>query len=250
MSKSVQQLALDNQLFVQQLDAALLNAHLPPNILREMITNVNKTFLCDAECQERRKIEELHSQWMAAKNIAQTSESNMLNARSNYFKEARGDKYYVNNVLTPEFKQEIDARINGYKKELTKVKHTNNSVVDAYTAAFNSLERIKQLFEKTTEENIALKDKLDNRMKFINTEERRVWYKFESIDRQKFYNKIVMGIYYLLVVIFGGIQIFKHRQYKNYKFWIKFALLLSVPFIIIYSVKLFYYILFYFRMVS
>ena len=250
MSKSVQQLALDNQLFVQQVDSALMNAHLPPNILREMISNVNKTFLCDAECQEKKKIEKLHGEWVAAKSNVKNSENNMLMARANYFKEARGDKYYVNNVLTPEFKQEIDNRINNYQKELTKVKHTNNSVVDAYTAAFNSLERIKQLFEKTTEENIGLKNKLDNRMKFINTEERRVWYKFESIDRQKFYNKIVMGVYYLLVSIFAGIQLFKHQQLKNYKFWIKLLGLILVPFVINYSVKLVYYILFYFRMVS
>ena len=74
-------------------------------------------------------------------------------------------------------------------------------------------------------------------MKFINTEERRVWYKFESIDRQKFYNKIVMGIYYLLVVIFAGIQLFKHGQFKNYKFWIKLVGIAIIPFIINYSVK-------------
>ena len=250
MSKTVQQLALDNQLFVQQLDAALLNAHLPPNTLRAMLENVNKTFLCDAECQEKKKIEQLHGTWIAAKANVKTSETNMLNARANYFKEARGDKYYINNVLTPEFKQEIDARINGYEKELTKVKHTNNSVVDAYTAAFNSLERIKQLFEKTTEENLLLKEKLDKKMKFINTEERRDWYKFESIDRQKFYNKIVMGVYYLLVVIFAGIQLFKYGQFKNYKFWIKLLGIAIIPFIINYSVKFVYYLLFYFRMVS
>ena len=250
MSKTVQQLALDNQLFVQQLDAALMNAHLPPNTLRALLEDVNKTFLCDAECQEKKKIEKLHGAWIAAKGNVQTSEANMLSARANYFKEARGDKYYINNVLTPEFKQEIDSRINGYKKELTKVKHTNNSVVDAYTAAFNSLERIKQLFERTTEENLLLKEKLDNKMKFINTEERRVWYKFESIDRQQFYNKIVMGIYYLLVVIFAGIQLFKYNQLKNYKFWIKLLAIGIIPFIINYSVKFVYYLLFYFRMIS
>ncbi len=250
MSKTVQQLALDNQLFVQQLDAALMNAHLPPNTLRALLEDVNKTFLCDAECQEKKKIEKLHGAWIAAKSNVQTSEANMLSARANYFKEARGDKYYINNVLTPEFKQEIDSRINGYKKELTKVKHTNNSVVDAYTAAFNSLERIKQLFERTTEENLLLKEKLDNKMKFINTEERRVWYKFESIDRQQFYNKIVMGIYYLLVVIFAGIQLFKYNQLKNYKFWIKLLAIGIIPFIINYSVKFVYYLLFYFRMIS
>ena len=107
MSKTVQQLALDNQLFVQQLDAALLNAHLPPNTLRAMLENVNKTFLCDAECQEKKKIEQLHGAWIAAKGNVKTSEANMFNARANYFKEARGDKYYINNVLTQNLNKKL-----------------------------------------------------------------------------------------------------------------------------------------------
>jgi len=59
-----------------------------------------------------------------------------------------------------------------------------------------------------------------------------------------------MGIYYLLVVIFAGIQLFKHGQFKNYKFWIKLVGIAIIPFIINYSVKFVYYLLFYFRMVS
>lgn len=41
-SQTTQQLALNNELFVKQLENALKDAHLPPNTLREMIINVNK----------------------------------------------------------------------------------------------------------------------------------------------------------------------------------------------------------------
>ena len=41
LNVGLKQLALNNELFVKQLDAALMNAHLPPNILREMILDVN-----------------------------------------------------------------------------------------------------------------------------------------------------------------------------------------------------------------
>ena len=41
-----EQLAFDNQLFVQQLDAALINAHLPPDTLRVMLQQVNEQLSC------------------------------------------------------------------------------------------------------------------------------------------------------------------------------------------------------------
>ena len=55
-----QQLAFNNQLFVQQLDAALINAHLPPDTLRAMIQQVNELLSCDLECQQQRQIVNLY----------------------------------------------------------------------------------------------------------------------------------------------------------------------------------------------
>ena len=75
-SQTAQQLALNNELFVKQLDAALMNANLPPNTLREMILEVNKSLECDQACQEQRRIDKLKTDWTNAKNVAIKSEQN------------------------------------------------------------------------------------------------------------------------------------------------------------------------------
>ena len=111
-SQTTQQLALNNELFVKQLDAALMNAHLPPNILRELILDVNKSLECDQDCQERKLIDKLKTDWTNSKNIAIKSEDNREQARAKYFHATKGVDYYEANILTPEFQNEINKRVN------------------------------------------------------------------------------------------------------------------------------------------
>lgn len=249
-SQNVQQLVLNNELFVKQLDAALMNAHLPPNILRTMIENVNKTFECDAECEEKKRINNLHSKWMNAKSVAANSETKASDARANYFIAANGEQYYRDNISIPEYKKEINLKINEYQDELNKTKYINNRVLDAYSVSFTSLDRIKQLYNETKDKNKMLKKKLDKILKNTNTEERRVWYKFESIDRQKYYNKIIFWIYYIIVVLWSIMQLFINKAFRQLGFWGKLVILIIFPFIIKYIIKFIYYTLNYFRMVS
>jgi hypothetical protein len=249
-SQTAQQLALNNELFVKQLDAALMNAHLPPNILREMILDVNKSLECDEQCQQKRLINELKTNWTKAKNVAIKSEDNREAARAKYFHAAKGSEYYEKNILTPEFQNQINKRINNYKQELAKIKVTNSATTDAYSAAYIALQRIKELYSITLKENKQLKQKIDNKKKFVNTGERRVWYEFQSIDRQEFYNKILTIVYYVFVAIFAIIQLVYNNKLKNYGFWIKLLGFIIFPYFILYGVKFIYKLLFYLNMVS
>ena len=56
-TSTAQQLALNNELFVKQLDSALMNSQLPSNSLYGIIEKVNKTLECDSKCQEKKKIQ-------------------------------------------------------------------------------------------------------------------------------------------------------------------------------------------------
>ncbi len=249
-SQTTQQLALNNELFVQQLDAALMNAHLPPDVLRDMILNVNKSLECDQECQEKKLINNLKTDWTKAKNIALQSEDNREQARAKYFHAVKGADYYEQNILTPEFQNEINKRVNNYKQELAKLKVTNSATLDAYSASYIALTRIKELYDITLKENKDLKQKLDDKRKFVNTGERRVWYEFQSIDRQEFYSKIITIVYYVVIGIFAIIQLVYKNALKSLGFWAKLVGLIILPYFILYGVKLIYKLLFYLKMVS
>jgi hypothetical protein len=249
-SQTTQQLALNNELFVKQLDAALMNAHLPPNILKELILDVNKSLECDQDCQERKLINKLKTDWTNSKNIAIKSEDNREQARAKYFHATKGVDYYEANILTPEFQNEINKRVNNYKQELAKLKVTNSATLDAYSASYIALTRIKELYDITLKENKDLKQKLDDKRKFVNTGERRVWYEFQSIDRQEFYSKIITIVYYVIIGIFAIIQLVYKNALKSLGFWAKLVGLIILPYFILWGVKLIYKLLFYFKMVS
>jgi hypothetical protein len=249
-SQTAQQLALNNELFVKQLDAALMNAHLPPNTLREMILEVNKSLECDQACQEQRRIDKLKTDWTNAKNVAIKSEQNREQARAKYFHATKGVDYYEENILTPEFQKEINKQVNNYKQELAKLKVTNSATLDAYSASYIALKRIKELYKITLKENKDLKQQLDNKKKFVNTGERRVWYEFQSIDRQEFYSKILTIVYYVFVSIFTITQLLYKNALKSLGFWAKLVGLIILPYFILYGVKLIYKLLFYFKIVS
>ena len=249
-SQTAQQLALNNELFVKQLDAALMNAHLPPNILREMILDVNKSIECDQDCQQQRLIGKLKTDWTNAKNVAIKSEQNREETRAKYFHATKGVDYYEQNILTPEFQQEINQQVSNYKDELAKLKVTNSATLDAYSASYIALKRIKELYNITLKENKDLKLKLDNKRKFVNTGERRVWYEFQSIDRQEFYSKVLTIVYYIFISIFAITQLLYKNTLKNLTFWSKLVGLIILPYFILYGVKLIYKLLFYLKMVS
>lgn len=249
---TAQQLALNNELFNKQLDNALIDARLPANQLQSMIETVNKTFECDAECQEERIIEELHTKWTDAKNIESTSKQKVKDARSKYFKTANGEKYYRDNISIPEYKKEINNKLEQYQNEFTNAQRINSHMLDGYTAAFTSLERINQLYNNTKKSNKELTEDLDENLRFTNTEERRVWYKYESIERQTYYNNIIFWTYYSLIGLWTILQINDTRlnTFRQPSFWGKLIIFIGIPFIIKYVINLIYYILFYFRVLT
>lgn len=249
-TETIQQLALDNELFVKQLDSALQNSNLPPDSLRSMIQKVNKSLECDAKCLEVRQIKDLHNKWMTAKNVEDTSKTKLREAREKYFKTANGDEYYQKKISIPEYEKEIDDKIKMYQNEVDKTKYINANVLDAYTSSFTSYERIKQLHNETREKNKFLKDKLDNKLKFTNTKERKVWYKFKSIDSQKFYNKIAFWVYYIFVALWSIVELLINKSYLKINFWISLVSLLIFPYLIIYFIKFIYSAIIYIYQIS
>ena len=231
-SQTTQQLALNNELFVKQLENALKDAHLPPNSLREMIINVNKSLVCDQKCQEKKTIDQLKIDWTKEKNNVNQSENNLETLRAKYFQAAKSDDYYKTNILIPEFKAKITKQINNYKQEFAKIKSTNSAILDAYSNSEIALNRIKELYLITLEKNIILNGKLDKKKKFVNTGERKLEYELDSMTQIYNYNNLLNIIYWILVFIFAMTQIFYKNVLKDYIFWIKLIVIISLPWIL------------------
>ena len=97
---------------------------------------------------------------------------------------------------------------------------------------YNSYEHIKQLSDATMEEHKQLKRELDEKLKFTQTGERKLWYKFQSIESQHYYFLILMVIYYGLLLFFSIKKI--NENFENVYFLSKLIILLLVPLVLNY----------------
>ena len=64
------------------------------NSLSNMVKTMNAQNVCDAKCQERRRIEELRKTYVKAKQNAQNAQPNLDRAEKDYVTAARGAAFY------------------------------------------------------------------------------------------------------------------------------------------------------------
>ena len=62
--------------------------------LTDMVTSMNAQQICDAECQDNRKINSLKTTYIKAKQNVQNSQPNLNRAERAYYTAAKGAGYY------------------------------------------------------------------------------------------------------------------------------------------------------------
>ena len=233
-------LALDNRLFVEQLDQTIENSGLPSSAIRDLIKKVNKKLKCDEECEKQKIIEQLKKKWEISKNIASSSESKELDAEKKYYTAFKGEDYYKNKILKKRHSSEIDSLINSIQQQLNKNVTENSAVISSYSAAYISLQRLKELELVKLEDYNKLEKMLNNLIKNSNTSERKVFYKFQDIDIQKKYYMYLLIAYYVIIVAYLIYYIVKGQNLKNKLFWTILIILSLVPYILKFLVKKIY----------
>ena len=221
-------LALNNRLFVEQLDQQIENSGLPPMVIVDLVNKVNKKLSCDEECEQKKIVAALKKKWENTKKIARSSQPNEDDAEKKYYVAFKGESFYDNNILKPRYDEEVKNLINPIQQQLDRYKLDNSATISAYTAGYISLKRLKELEIVKLEEYRKLEKKLDNLIKNSNTSERKVFYKFQDIDIQKKYYMYLLIAYYLLVIIYLIYNIVIGDNLKNKLFWLLIVILASI----------------------
>tara|TARA_Y100000389_G_scaffold99503_1_gene96239 strand:- start:118 stop:864 length:747 start_codon:yes stop_codon:yes gene_type:complete len=233
-------LALNNRLFVEQLDQTIEKSGLPSSAIRDLINKVNRKLDCDQDCEQKKLVEALKKKWEKTKQISKSSEYNEEEAEKKYYIAYKGENYYQNKVLKPKNEEEIQNFTNELQNQINKNRQENVAIISSYSAGFVSLKRLKELEIIKLEEYQKLQKKLDNLIKNSNTSERRVFYKFQDIDTQKKYYMYMLITYYILVALYFIFYIFKRGNLKNKLFWVTIIITTLIPFIIKFAVKKIY----------
>ena len=204
-----------------------------PNIYKQqvatMVKEKNKP-VCDADC--------LKTKWMNSKNKYKTLPNQIDKDEKNYYVEYKGETYYRDNILKKRYTEQSNNYRNSEQKKFEDVKTVNDIVLKDYETTYNTQSRITELYNTLQKQQDDLKNRIDNYSKQVSTDSRRIYYENQGITTLKFYRKILLWIYYpllILYILFGSF--IKNKEYTNYKIWIAIIIYIIFPYLLKYIVN-------------
>jgi len=144
-------------------------------------------------------------------------------------------------VLKTRFTKEAENNRNNEIIEIDDFRRTTTVMLNDYTGLTNSSNKIKELLNVRRKQKKKLEEKIDQFIRTVDTNERKIFYEIKEEDWLNFYKYFIFFIYYLLVIyyLFFG-SFFWNDKYKNYKNWIILILYISLPFFLMNLINLFF----------
>lgn len=212
----------------------LQNAGASMPVIIDMINNMAAQLSCDSACQKRKQEDKLRKKWIDSLNQYEKLPQTIKSNEKNYYDFAKGDSYYKNDILKPKYEKQAYNLVKDEHKYLEDTTKNFNSLVNGYCDDKKSINRLKQLEEDLVEKNEYIREKIDDYYKTTLTDERRVYYEIQEIDRLKKYTFILKVIYYILIglYVFYG-PFFRKEYYKSLKQWSRLFFYITLPYIIL-----------------
>jgi hypothetical protein len=184
---------------------------------------------CGPTCQRENKINELRQKYLDAQTNKLTAPQQVVNAEKDYYTFAEGTAAY-DAIRTKELQDQAN-KLGGlmqenfideiYNIELL-IKMYNIMLIDAD----NTLELYNDYEASITE----LNDEITGSKTTVVTNDRKTYYESQEIINVKFWQRIMLFIYYLLVIVFFLGIFFANSSYGFFKKFGIFLLLAFYPF--------------------
>ena len=198
--------------------------------INKLIKKTNEQTTCGPDCLKEKKITELKSKYDNEKTDISKGPENLAEARKNYFVYAFGDKYNNN------FNEKLYTKEAGVKVTEMKKQHANNikeisNVLNDYESAYVYKSNMGDLSQKYEEENKTLKGEIDDNMKEVTTNDRKVFYENQQIENIKYYKYLIKIVYWVTLVLYTIVFIYD-GFYKRVKMDMMLILLYIYPYVI------------------
>ena len=201
---------------------------------------LNQFFTKLANRQEKPEcgVDCLKTKWINSKKLYKDLPEEIQENEKKYYVADKGEAYYKNSVQKKKYVDHIDSFKKNENKKFKDARDVNDSLLANYTTSTLAKSRVDQLYEELFKQNKELTKKIDNYKKKVFTDERKVYYENQSITKLEFYKKILLCVYYLVLVsyiLFG--PFFRKRGYANYKIWIIMVLYGIFPYLLTYIIN-------------
>ena len=215
------------------IDKTLISAGLPENKINSLIALAKDKLMCDSDCQQKRSAANYKRVWELAKKQYKEAPEDIKQAEKNYYVFDKGYPAYKDMLFdryaktAEEFKTTSNEKYTKVNQEIVQLIHTHD-VSTTYLKRMNELLRIK------LGENEQLKKDIDQYLAQTQTSGRKVIYEDREKDWLSTLRKIMIFIYFSLLVgyiIFGNF--IPNQLYKQWKVWLYILIYIVFPFFIL-----------------
>ena len=207
------------------------------NNINDILSSLKEKLSCDSVCQKKRTADELKKKWLTAERRAKNSNEEIEQAKKNYYLYAEGKAGY-NNIKKSEYIHLASDYGDDKNQNHDKTVADMNDLLDRYEFNTEHINSLRELLDIKMKENKEVENKIDEYGKNAFTNERKVVYENHDMGRIMTYNKILIFIYYGLLILFFAIgNFFSDKLYKLPKIWVVLIIYLIFPFTLAWLVR-------------
>jgi len=197
----------------------------------ELISQASDAVLCNSDCQQMRKSEELKQKYVNSQTNLASAPSQVYTAQKNYITFADGQPAY-DEMRKEDLQQQAENISNEFSTKFKDEEKVINIQIDSYDGLLINFKNIFDLFRTYKKENRELLFELKNETNDVLTNERKTFYEDQRIDGLKhYYYYILLGIYIICVACYVAF-FFLYPSPSSFKIKILVLIaLVALPFI-------------------
>lgn len=220
---------------------ALVKAGLPENKLNTLIELVKDKITCNSECQKERSLQEFKEKMEKIQNDFNNYETNLENSEKKYYElQGIAGKNKYNELLNERQAKKTAVFINTQTTIHKEIKEELNTLINTLNANKINYQTLNDFLEIKIKEKEDLKKKIENYKKIVQTADRKVVYEMEDLNTSRFYRKLLLFIFYLLLILyFIFSDFFPSEKYKFFNTWAIISLYIVFPYSIDYIINFF-----------
>jgi hypothetical protein len=231
------------------ISTALVKAGLPENKFNTLIELAKDKITCNDACQKERTAQSLKEKMDKLQNDFNNYETNLETSERNYYalQGTTGDNKY-NELLNERQAKKTAVFINTQITSHNEIKEELDTLITTLNTSKTNGKTLDDFLEIKLKEKQDLEKEIENYKSVVQTSDRKVEYELDDFSTSKFYRKILMFIFYLLLVLyFIYSDFFPSQKYKHLNTWIMLSFYIIFPYTIDFFIKILFGILNYIK---
>jgi len=184
---------------------------------------------CGPTCQRENKINELRQKYLDAQTNKLIAPQHVVDAEKEYYTFAEGTAAY-DAIRTKELQAEADKLGSLMQENFIEEIYNIELLIKMYNIMLIDADNTLELYNDYEESIEDLNDEITGQKTTVVTNDRKTYYESQEIINVKFWQRIMLFIYYLLVVVFFLGIFLANSSYGFFKKLGIFLLLAFYPF--------------------